>query len=373
MISLSPDQVRRLRQRAQRLGPRLPDSVDGVARVVKDVCGVQAQDPSAATLAVRARNAGLVALDVERARLHERSVVRTWCLRGTLHLLATEDLGWLLSLLGPVFVKASQPRCAQLGLDEDTCVRGVRAIRDVLANQGPLTRAELVDQLAVRGIHVVGQAAYHLVRRAALEGIVCFGPGGDAEPTYALLEDWVDRGRTGSRDAAQAELVRRYLAAYGPAGPDDLAAWSGLSSAQVRAAWKLIGDQVIEVDVAGRSAWLVKIRAEWLDEPPAALPVVRLLPSFDTYLLGYRSRDLAVGPQHVKRVHPGGGLLHPTVLVDGRVLGTWRSQRRRDRLDVLVEPFDDLPPDVHPGLEAEVADLARFLGAEATLSVTAPR
>ena len=79
-----------------------------------------------------------------------------------------------------------------------------------------------------------------------------------------------------------------------------------------------------------------------------------------------------MAPQHAKRVHPGGGLLHPTVLVDGRALGTWRSQRRRDRLDVLVEPFDDPPPDVHPGLEAEVADLARFLGVEATLSVTAP-
>src|SRR5919202_160971 len=91
--SLSADQVRRLCLRAQRLDPR--PAAAGVAQVVREVCGVQAQDPAAAALAVRARGAGLTAAGVERARVEERSVVRTWCMRGTLHLVATEDLGWL--------------------------------------------------------------------------------------------------------------------------------------------------------------------------------------------------------------------------------------------------------------------------------------
>ena len=337
--------------------------------MVAQVCGLQAQDAPAATLGVRPRAAGLVATDVERARTQERSVVRTWAMRGTLHLVAREDLGWLLPLLGPVFVRASLRRYAELGLDEETSARGLRAIRDVLAGQGPLTRVEMVERLAVRGLRLEGQATPHLIRRAALEGMICLGPQRGARPTYVLLDDWTDRAPAVSREGAQAELARRYLEAYGPAGPDDLAAWSGLPMGEVRAGWQRVADQLIEVEAAGRPAWMLKARAAWLDEPTTHLAQVRLLPSFDTYLLGYRSRDLTVPPEHAKRINAGAGWLHPTLLVDGRAVATWRSKRRRDGLDVVVEPFDGLAADVHSGVEAEVADLERFLGVKATFSV----
>ena len=143
-ISLSGDQVRLLRMRAQRLTPRPPGTVGGVAPIVKDLCGIQAQDARAATLGVRVRSAGLLAADVEYARVQERTIIRTWGQRGTLHLLATEDLGWLLPLFGPVFIAGDRRRREELGLDEDTCTKAIRVIRDVLASQGALTRAELV-------------------------------------------------------------------------------------------------------------------------------------------------------------------------------------------------------------------------------------
>ena len=110
-------------------------------------------------------------------------------------------------------------------------------------------------------------------------------------------------------------------------------------------------------------------QAAHLDEPPPRAPVVRLLPSFDTYLLGYRGRDFAVGPLHAKRINAGGGIVHPTVLVDGRARGTWRTQRRRDTLEVTLEPFDPLSPESKPGLEAEVADIGRFLDLKSTLRI----
>ncbi len=173
MPSSSHDQIRRLRLRAQRLDRRPLGSVTGVAQVTRDICGVQAQDPAAAALAIRARSAELVASDVDRARVQERSVVRTWAMRGTLHLLATDDLGWLLPLLGPIFVAESRRRRAELGLDEDTTARGVRALRAVLADQGPLTRAQVVEQLSTHGIRLEGQARPHLLRQAALQGAIC--------------------------------------------------------------------------------------------------------------------------------------------------------------------------------------------------------
>lgn len=366
---MSNDAVRLLRIHAQRLTPQQPNAIQSVAQVVKELCGLQAQDAHAATLAVRPRSAGLLAADIERARVQERSIIRTWGQRGTLHLLATEDLDWLLALLGPVFVAASQTRRAELGLDEETCSRGIRLMRNVLANQGAQTRAEIVEQLAAHGVHLEEQAAPHLIGRAALEGIVCLGPDRGGKPTYVLLDDWIERRRvvTLSRDEACAELALRYLAAYGPAAPDDFASWSGLPISEVRSAWKRVAPQLIEVEIAGRPAWMPKTKVAWLDEFPLHSPVMRLLPSFDTYLLGYRKRDLVVESQYAKRIHPGGGILHPTLIVDGWAVGTWKSKRQKDHLDILVEPFDTLTSEIHAGLEAEVTDIARFLDVQAVL------
>src|SRR5215218_8383798 len=154
--ALSTEHALLLRTEAQGLDPR--DSDKSVMQVVRSCGGVQAQDAPAAALSVRARSAGLTAADVERARTEDRSVIRTWAMRGTLHLLATEDLGWLLPLLGPVFIRSNQARRLQLGLDDETCERAIRALREVLGAQAPLTRAEIVEQLAGRGISLAGQA-----------------------------------------------------------------------------------------------------------------------------------------------------------------------------------------------------------------------
>ncbi len=370
MTSVVPgDRVRRMRLRAQQLVPRRPDSPGSVAQVVKRLCGLPAQDPSAPALAVRARCSGLVAADVERARVQERSTVRTWCMRGTLHVLATEDINWLLPLLGPIFVRSDERRRLELGLDEDTCVRGMRVMQEALSGRGPLTRAELVDELGIRGIRLVGQAAPHLIARAALQSLICLGPDRGTKPTYVLLEDWIGRAPAPSREAGLAELARRYLGAYGPAGPDDLAAWSGLPIGEARRACGLISRQLAEVEVAGRPAWTLVERGGGRDEEAFSPPTVRLIPGFDPYLLGYRTRELVVAPRYAKRINPGGGLLHPTLLVDGWAVGTWAIGRHGDRITVTVEPFEALAPEVSAALASEIADLGRFHGVKAALSL----
>ena len=363
-IPLSNDQARFLRQYAQHLVPRQPGTYSGVAQVVKEVCGLQAQDANAAALAVRVRSTGLVATDVEQARVQQRSIVRTWGPRGTLHLLATEDLHWLLTLFGPIFIAGNRSRRLELGLDDDIAVRGAQIIRDILAGQGPLTRDELVEQLAARGLHLEGQARPHLIFYAALQGILCLGPDRGAKPTYVLLDDWIDRASLTSlsREAAYEELARRYLSAYGPANADDMAAWSGLPVSEIRAAWKRIAGSLIEVEVAGQPAWMLKAHLARLDECPNHPLIVRLLPGFDTYLLGYRSRDLAVAPRYAKRINAGGGMIRPALLINGQTVGTWKSKLKKKQLDVAMEPFEQLPPEVQPALEAEAADIARFSG-----------
>ncbi len=363
-VLLSNDRVRFLRQYAQHLIPNQPGTHISVTQVVQEVCGIQAQDTNAAALAIRVRGSGLVATDVEQARIQQRSIVRTWGPRGTLHLLATEDLRWLLTLFGPVFIAGNRSRRIELGLDDETSIRGVQLIRDILAGQGPLTRDELVAQLATRGIRLEGQARPHLISFAALQGIICLGPDRGTKPTYVLLDDWIDRASliSLSREAACEELAQRYLAAYGPASPDDMAAWSGLPVGEIRAAWKRIAGSFVEVEVAGQPGWLPKAHLVRLDEFSDHLLIVRLLSGFDTYLLGYRSRDIAVALQFAKRINAGGGMIRPALVVNGQAVGTWKSTQRKKQLDVVVEPFEQLYPGVQPALEAEARDIARFLG-----------
>ncbi len=371
-IKLSPNQALRLRLRAQRLVLPSSKSAPSVGRLVKDLCGLQAQEAPAAALAVRVRSHRLVAADVEGARVHERTVVRTWGFRGTLHLLATEDIGWLLPLLGPIFVAVGRRRREQLGLDDDLYDRSVRILHEVLADQGPSTRAEIVEQLADRGIRLEGQARPHFLGRAALEGLICLGPDRGTEPTYVLLNDWIGEGKAVSslpEIEAYIELTRRYLSAYGPATSRDQAAWSGMPVSKIKAAWQHIAGELVEVAIDGASAWMLKAQAAWLDDAGTSAPIVRLLPRFDIYLLGYQDRNLVVPPQFARRINAGGGILHPTVIEDGRVVGVWKSQRKKGELAVKVEPFDQLTPQVVQGLEAEVADLARFLDERVRLEI----
>jgi hypothetical protein len=366
---VTDDQLRHLRMRAQRLTGRRPPAV---AEVVRAVGGLQAQDTPASRLAVRPRSTALDEAAVRRACNQDRSVVRTWAMRGTLHLVAATDAGWLVALLGPVFAAADRRRRLQLGLDDRLCERALEALPAVLAG-GPLSRADLVRGLAAEGVRVDpdGQAPAHLVGYAAMRGLVCRGPDLDGDQaSYVLLEDWIGAGvaRALDPDEALAELARRYLGGHGPAGPEDLAAWSGLPVGRARRAFELAAGELREVQGDGRRLWAAAGAAA--TRPRAAEPVVRLLGRFDDYLLGWRDRDLVLDPRFARQIQAGGGWIHPALVVDGRVAGTWRARRAGGRLDVTVAPFSGrLPRGTRPALEAEAADLGRFLGVETRLGL----
>ena len=205
-------------------------------------------------------------------------------------------------------------------------------------------------------------AERYLLFRAALEGDVCFGPDRRAKPTFVWREGWLER-QPGpiTRASALAELGRRYLAAYAPATPADLAAWSGLAAPDVRAAWEAVGQGLVEINCEGRTAWLPSERLAELDDPAPGPNHVRLLPAFDNYVLAYHDRTLIVAQEYTRRINAGGGLLKPVVLVDGEAVGTWRTNRQGRRAKITVDAFAELPTEVQAGIAAEVADIDRFL------------
>ncbi len=372
-LSLTQDQARRLRVRSNCLLPPGESSPTSVDHVLQAVCGVQAQELPAALLSVRARSRGLASADVEQARQAARTIVRTWLMRGTLHLAAAADAAWLVPFLAPNFIPADRRRMAELGWDEPRVSRGLRLLRDALEERGALTRPEIAHLFSAEGLPFAGQATVHLIFRAAFEGLLCYGPDRGKEPTYLHFEEWIGPLLPRPRPDALAELARRYLEAYAPAGPQDLATWSGLTAGEARQAWSLIEELIAPVEITGQPAWILKGQLARLDEIDRQPVSVRLLPRYDTYLLGYAHRDLAVASQYEKRIHPGGGQIGASLSIDGRVVGTWKSIQRRGSLAVSVEPFEPLSPDLIPLLVAEVQDLGRFLGIEtSTFSLCLP-
>jgi hypothetical protein len=360
-ISLTEGEARRLRFRSQLLAADRPTAL-GPTGVVRALGGVQAQVLGAAALAVRARSSGLRQQDLTRALEVERSLVRTWLLRGTLHVAAAQDIHWMLSLLGPRFAARDRRRRLQLGLDDEKSERGLAAIRAALAAEGPLTRGQLVEELARRGVILDprGQDRAHLIALAALQGLVCLGPMRRDEPTYVLLEDWIGPARPMAPEDALAHLARRYLAAFGPAGPEDLAAWSGIPVGQARQAMRLLAAERTEVEVAGAPAWVLGNGGS-LSLAEGGAAQVRLLPAFDAYLLGYRDRRLMMSAAAERRIQRGGGWLHPTVAVDGWVVASWKSASRKGRMEIDIEPFEPISAVVSGGIDAEVEDIQRFL------------
>jgi Winged helix DNA-binding domain len=366
-LALTAEDLRGQRVRAQRLHAGRPPA--SVASVVHDVFALQAQDDTAVTLGIWTRSDGLTIADVTRARERDRSVVRLWCLRGTLHLIAAEDVRWLLDLLRPVFVNANRTRRAELGLDDDATTRSVRAVVDMLGTEGCLTRGEIADRLAGLGIASAGQATVHVIWRAALDGLVCYGPDRHGEAAFVRLDDWVPPAPGRDRDDSLAELARRYLQAYGPATPQDLAVWSGLSLTESRRAWSHLGNQAVPVPTVAGSMWLSSAQTEWWfgDHHPPDL-VMRLLPAFDGLWLGYRDRDILLPPEYRRRVYPGGGVIRPSVLLDGQAAGTWTRRTHAQSMDLVLDFFDDRGAQVHAELREVAADLGRFLGQSVRLA-----
>ncbi len=363
---LSAAATRGLRIRAQGL---VGQRATTVPAAVRRVLGLQAQDTKAARLSVRVRTEGLDAAAVTAACNEDRSVVRTWGMRGTLHMMAAEDVGWVLGVLGPRFTRAARGRRQQLGLDDKVITRGMKVLNAVLAETGPLTRAEVLTRLARHGVELDprSQALAHLLAYAGMTGLVCRGPDVAAdEPTYVLVCDWVGEQRPWDPDEALAELARRYVIGHGPVTAEDFAAWSGLPLGTSRQGFAFIAGELAEVEAAGARAWVSANTP--LDARPDPSSRVRLLGPFDTYLLAYRTRALAADPRVDHRIR-GGGWIHAVVLVDGRAVGTWRLAQVRRGMLVSVRPFGRLAKRVLPGLRAEVKDLGRFLGADAGLSV----
>jgi hypothetical protein len=316
--------------------------------VAERLLAVQGQDPRGARLAVRARTIGVSAADVDRALSEDRSLLITWLNRGTLHLVRSEDYPWLHALTTPPLLSSSRRRLRQEGVGEEDAERAMRTIEKALAEEGPQTRKQLRELLDRAGLRTAGQALVHLLFLTTLRGIAVRGPMVGKEHAYVLVRDWLGEQEPVDREAAVAELARRYLVAHAPANDRDLARWAGLPLRDARAGLKAISSQLVE-----RSDRLLELKKTPAPEP---LPPPRLLGAYDPVLLGWTSREEIVGPH--KLLVTDNGLFRPFAMVNGRAVATWRLSGGK----ATIEHLGKVTKQDAAALEVDAARVLDFFG-----------
>lgn len=373
MISLTWEQVHAWRLEQLCLVPRLDRG--SFIRAVERVLGVQAQVMSAAELSIGARVDGLTREHVQRALWQDRALVKTWAMRGTIHVFAAEDL--------PLVVAA---RCAdgrrhrlhdflQLGFTEAQYDELMLAVPDVLGDE-PMTREALANGVAERmktpevSRALLGSSWGTLWKPSMFRGEVCFGPGEGRTNTFVNPRKWLSEWKVWEPKEAQKEVTRRYLRAYGPATPRDFSFWwDGGGTAFGKKMFELLGDEVETVDVEGWKATALKSTLEAIARAKAGHEV-RLLPMFDVYVLT-QSRNLepVLAKEHKGKVFRPAAWISAVVLVDGRIEGVWEYGTRSGQTLVKVGMFATPSERVRRAIEAEARRLESFLDTKVALEL----
>ena len=367
MISLTWEQVHAWRLEQQCLMPRLGRG--NFVRAVERVLGVQAQVMSAAELSIGARVDGLKRADVQRALWQDRALVKTWAMRGTIHLLAAEDL--------PLIVAA---RCAnggrfrlhdflQLGFTEAQYDEFLLAVPEVLGDAGdePITREALANGVAERmktpevSRALLGSSWGTLWKPSMFRGELCFGPSEGRTNTFVNPRKWLREWKEWEPKEAQQEVTRRYLRTYGPATPRDFSFWwDGGGRTFGKKMFESLGDEVETVDVEGWKATALKSTLESMASMKAERSV-RLLPMFDVYVLT-QSRNLepVLAMEHKGKVFRPAAWVSAVVLVNGRIEGVWEYETRKGQTLVTVSMFATPAEKVRREIEAEAERLEGF-------------
>jgi uncharacterized protein YcaQ len=371
-IELTWPQALAWRLRRHHLTERAPQSemLDVVARIG----GLHAQVMSSAELTLHARVDGLERDAVANALWEERSLVKLWAMRGTLHLLPAAELDTWLGALGTYDHYLKGAWLKAFDMTPEQLEQLIDAIGQAL--DGELrTREELGAEVA----RIVGspeladkvQGSWGpYLKPASFRGRLCFGASDGQKVRFTRPDTWLGRRiDTGEPDEALHEVTRRHLGAFGPAAREDLARWWSVQPAQGGRMLRALGDEVVEVDVEGTAGWMLREHAEEAagEEPPKRL--VRLLPGFDMWVIG-AARDAAalLDPAQKKRVYRDQGWISPALLVNGRMDGVWKHERKGKRLTVTIEPFGKLPKWARKEAEGEAERLAGFLGGELEVS-----
>jgi DNA glycosylase AlkZ-like len=349
---------------------------DDLVEVVGAVGGIHAQMMSAAELSIGVRVADVTREDVRAELWQRRGLVKTYGLRGTVHLFPADEAPLWAAALRAHPGAGEARRLAQRGLDPARLEAIVAAIGAALDGRR-LTREELGEEVARRAgpwaLDTVSPAFggysprwQNALGAAANAGLLCFGPDQGNKVTFVRADQWLDSWNKLDELEALQQVFRRYLSAYGPATHRDFAQWFGIRPRDAADLPHQLADELEEVEVEGWRAWLLagELEESW----PEADDEARLLPHFDCYAIGSHPRERLVPAEWRARGLAQGSIGHlPLVVIGGIVAGVWSLRRRGQRVEIQVETSHALTARQQRDLEAAAARIGETTQAEATL------
>ena len=306
----------------------LVEPIGDAAEVVRHLGCTQAQDypGSTASIALRTRERTLVGV---RAAYDAGTIVRSWPMRGTLFAVAAEDLGWMLGVTAAAVQRSTVKRRAELGLTDDILARSAAVAREALAGGG-LVRADVLAAWAEAGLPVDAGRGYHQLFHLAVDGVICLGPTDGTQQRFVLTQEWITAPRRLEGTDAVAEWWLRYATSHGPASVAEFRWWTKLLARDVAPAVEAVRDRLTTIEVDGQELWLAPDLPDRYARlaKDAARPF--LLPGFDEVVLGYGDRSYVMTREQEALVVPGrNGVFKPTLVVDGRAVGTWTKPTRK--------------------------------------------
>lgn len=324
--------------------------------VVRWMGAMQAQDYGQAVWGIGARLANPTLARVEQA-IAEGKILRTWPMRGTIHFVPPEDALWMVQLSASRMIAKDQRRLHELELDESILKRCQDLFIAALDDGKPLPREQMLRLLEDAGIATHGGRGYHILWYIAQLGIIAIGPTLEKEQTFVLLEKWSPTLRHLAQEEALAELMKRYFSSHSPSTLQDFAWWAGLPVTEARRGLAPLQAHMTSEKVGKRELWT------WGDAPAQVSSGMFLLCGFDEYLLGYQQRGDVLAEEHAQKVCPGkNGVFFPTIVQDGRVIGTWKRLIKKNSVTITRAPFEAWTPAQDEAFEAAALRYGAFLG-----------
>lgn len=343
----------------------------------RDVCGIQAQVMSSAELACWTRTASVSRDAVHSALWKDRTLVRTSCMRQTLHLLPAADFSIYIIALRRSRMAALLRGMARFGMTVKD-LDGLNAMVVDALSSGPMSQRDLAQAIKLKAnprVVAWAERFWSVVRPAVVEGLVCYAPDqaesgakrGNA--VFVRTDQWLPKQKKIDELEAQRFLLRGFLRAYGPATVQDFAFWSGISVKESRDIWNSLADEITEVSIEGEKRAILNHDLEVFAGNSLPQDVVRLLPGFDPFLLAHAEKGHMVQDEHYKLVYRNQGWISPVVLVNGRIAGTWSCAKKGRGLSFKAELFEKISKSQRSKIHNEAESLGDFLGGTMAIDV----
>jgi hypothetical protein len=323
--------------------------------VVEHLGAVQAQDYAAAKWAIGLRMQKATDQTVEQA-FNEGKILRTHVMRPTWHFVMPQDIKWMLELTAPQVKKLLAPYDRKLGITKELLSLSQKTFQQALQGNTFLTRLELGEELEKRGIKAKGQLLAHIMMHAELTGVLCSGPRKAKQFTYSLLDERAAGAQRLSREESLGRLALKYFVGHGPAQVKDFAWWSGLSMEDAKQGLKLTEGNLKAETVEDKTYWFTDSENPLPDTASAYL-----LSIYDEYTISYKDRSVLGENRIFEKLVSMGNALTAVMVFDGQIVGTWKRQLKKNKIEINLNPFKELYPSVKLAFEKAADKYSQFL------------